>query len=343
MKKLLSWRQRAAVLGAAVPRDRLHPAVVAWADARPAGEAWTIACSGGVDSLALLLLIWAHWPARRGRLQVLHFDHRLRGPASGADARFCQRVCGALGVRYQGGAWAHPPEGASEAAARAARFAFFDRTMAGRRVRVLWLGQQQDDIAESLLMRLARGSGTAGLAAPRPVQRAAAGRLHLRPLLTLAKADLVAALRSAGIPWREDGSNGAADFFRNRVRRNVLPAWQRAARRDALAGAARSRELLEEDDLALEAWVEALRPLTARSELALNRLAGRPRAIVRRSLHRWLLAQPGVSDLSRQAFEALLAAVIAGRPTRQSMGAEAFAVIRGRRLRFEKARVQKRA
>ena len=49
-----------------------------------------------------------------------------------------------------------------------------------------------------LLMRLARGSGTAGLAAPRPVQPAAAGRLHLRPLLSLAKADLVAALRSAG-------------------------------------------------------------------------------------------------------------------------------------------------
>ncbi len=342
MKKTPSWRKRAEALGALLPRARLHPAVVGWADARPAREAWSVAFSGGADSLGLLLLLWAHWPARRRRLQVLHFDHRLRGAAARADARFCGQVCRALGVGFIRGAWDEAPASASEAAARAARFAFFERTMRARRGHVLWLGHQQDDIAESLFMRLARGSGTAGLAAPRPVQRAAGRRLHLRPLLTLAKADLVAALRAAGIPWRQDGTNAGDDFFRNRVRRMVLPAWQRAARRDALAGAARSRALLEEDDLALEAWVEALQPLTARAELALNRLEGRPRAVVRRSLHLWLRAQGGVGDLSRQAFEALLAAVEAGRPTRQSMGTEGFAVIRGRRLRFEFARVQKR-
>jgi tRNA(Ile)-lysidine synthase len=333
-----SWRSRAESLAAALPRSRLHSAVAAWADARPARESWAIAFSGGADSLCLLLLVWALWPRRRRQLRVLHFDHRLRGAAARADARFCREVCRGLGVAFVGGEWTEAPAGASEAGARTARFAFFERAMRARRTRVLWLGHQQDDIAETFLMRLARGSGTAGLAAPRPVHRAAGGRLHVRPLLALEKSAVTAALRAAGIPWREDASNAGDDFFRNRIRRAVLPAWRRAARRDAMAGAARSRELLEEDDDALEAWVAALRPLTARSELALSRLAGRPRAIVRRSLHRWLGAQPLAGELSRQGFEALLAGVVAARPTRHSLGANGFAVIRGQRLRFERVR-----
>ena len=148
---------------------------------------------------------------------------------------------------------------------------------------------------------------------------------------------MIAALRAAAIPWREDASNVRGDLFRNRIRGRVLPAWGEASGRDALAGAARSRELLQEDDEALEAWVEALRPLTPGRRSALNRLAGRPPAVVRRALHRWLLAQPHAGRLSRQGFEELLAAVRAGRPPgrRYSLGADGFAVIRGRRLRFE--------
>ena len=330
------WRSRAERLGAALPRSRLHPAVLAWADARPAREPWAVAFSGGADSLALLLLLWVHWPRRRRRLRVLHFNHRLRGAAAAGDARFCRQVCRALGVAFLGGDWQDAPAAASAAGARAARFEFFGRAMRARRTRVLWLGHHQDDIAESILMRLARGSGAGGLAAPRPVQASAGRRSHVRPLLTLEKSAIVAVLRAAGIPWREDASNAGDDHFRNRLRRSVLPAWRRAARRDALAGAARSRELLEEDDEALDAWVDALRQLTARSELALNRLAGRPRAVARRALHRWLLRQPAAGELSRFGFEALLAAVVAGRPTRQSLGAQGFAVIRGRRLTFER-------
>jgi tRNA(Ile)-lysidine synthase len=70
--------------------------------------------------------------------------------------------------------------------------------------------------------------------------------------------------------------------------------------------------------------------------LDLRRLAGRPRAITRRALHRWLLAQPSAGGLSRQGFAALLAAAERGRPTRHSLGAKGFAVIRGGRLQFER-------
>ena len=203
--------------------------------------------------------------------------------------------------------------------------------------RVLWLGHQQDDIAETMLMRLARGSGSAGLAAPRPVQAMPRQRTHLRPLLTLKKSDIVVALRAAGAIWREDATNAGGDFFRNRVRRSVIPAWSRAAQRDALAGAARARELLEEDNAALEARVEELGALAADRSLVLRNLSSQPRAIVRRALHRWLQVQPQAGDLARQGFDALLTAVERAQPTRYSLGRQGFAVIRGGVLRFERA------
>lgn len=338
----IDWPAVAAAVAARLPHTALHPAAMRRARAeflrekrrggRPAR--WALAVSGGADSLALLLILWAEGPGRWGRdFVVLHFNHRQRGRAAAADARFCQAVCRALGVTCVVGRWARAPKEAGEAAARAARHAFFAQEMKRRRLRLLWLAHQQEDIAETMLMRLARGSGTAGLAAPRPVQATGDGRLHLRPLLTLRKAELVAALRAAGATWCEDVTNRGRAFFRNRVRHSVIPAWRQAAGRDAEAGAALSRELLEEDDQALESWVDRVAPLRRRA-LDLGRLQGAPRAVVRRALHRWLLAVRPETDLSRQGFTILLAAVERGTATRFSLGRTGFAVIRGGKLVF---------
>lgn len=328
----VDWSARATELARLIPRSRLHPAALAWADVSPRRARWAVGFSGGPDSLALLLLVWAHWPERRRTLCALHFDHRLRGAESRADAGFCRTVCRALGVKLVTGKWMRPRAAAApgEAEARAARMAFFQE-----HARAVWLGHQQDDIAETLLMRIARGSGAGGLSAPRPVHEFPRGRVHVRPLLALKKTEIVAALRTAGIEWREDASNARAVYFRNRIRCDVIPAWVEAAGRDALAGAARSRMLIEEDDRALEAWLEALQPFSDKGQtLSVAALVGKPRALLRRALHRWLLAQPRAGDLSSQAFEALLIAIAAGKPTRHSLGREGFAVIRAGVLRF---------
>jgi tRNA(Ile)-lysidine synthase len=246
---------------------------------------------------------------------------------------FCRRVCAALRVELVRGAWQSPPADASEAEARAARMAFF-----ASRARVVWFGHQQDDIAETMFMRLARGSGTGGLAAPRPVQFMPRGRVHLRPLLTLKKREIVAALREAGASWREDSTNTGARFFRNRIRSSVLPPWIEAAERDALAGAARSRLLLEEDDSALDAWLDELIGTHRHGQLELLGLVGKPRALLRRALHRWLMAEPRAGRISRAAFDALLTALEQGKPTRHSLGREGFAVTDGKVLRFQTGR-----
>lgn len=329
----MSGKAQAERVGAALPKSRLHPAVLRLADSRLARGRWGVAFSGGADSLALLLVLRAHWPEQK--LLALHFNHRLRGRAAAADARFCQTVCRALGVTCVAGEWRGTHKDASEAEARAARHAFFAREMKRRRIRLLWLAHHQDDIAESMLMRLARGSGAAGLAAPRPVQEFADGRLYLRPLLALKKAEITAALKRAGAVWREDESNAGDDYFRNRVRHKVLPAWLKASGRDAMAGAALTRELLEEDDVAIAAWLEQLSPLR-RGTLDVAALRGKPRALVRRALHQWLLAVRARTDLSRQGFAVLLAAVERGTPTRFSLGHAGFAVIRGGKLVFSK-------
>jgi len=324
-------------LAASLPPQRLHPAVLAWADATPPRLTWVVAFSGGADSLALLLLLWAHWPDRRAKLTALHFNHHLRGAASNRDERFCNDVAASLGIRWRVGHWADADHEASEAQARAARHAFFGAELRRLRTGLLWLGHQQDDVAETMLMRLARGSGSAGLAAPRPIQTMPDGRVHLRPLLSLKKAEIAERLRSERIRWREDASNAVGKFLRNRMRRDVIPAWQSASGdRDALAGAALSRELLEEDDTALEMWLAQLDPITKKGELNLRRLAGQPRALVRRALHRWVAVNAG-AILSRQAFAALLQDVMQGRVTRHSLGRDGFAKLGKHRLIFERS------
>jgi tRNA(Ile)-lysidine synthase len=328
------WPAAALALAAQIPRERLQTA--ACVEGERLRGPWAVAFSGGADSLALLLLLWAHWPERRARLVALHFNHRLRGRSSQADAVFCRRVCAALQIPIRIGEWKTPPGKPSEADARKARHAFFQHELRTMRGRGLWLGHQLDDVAESMFMRLARGSGLGGLAAPRPAQAMPGGRVHLRPLLTLRKDELVAALTSVRIPWREDATNSGADYFRNRVRAEVIPRWVEAAGRDALAGAALSRSLIEEDDAALDAWVEALAPFGRDGSIDLTPLVNRPVGLVRRVVRRWLNEQCPDTELSRQGFDSLLGLIRRGDRSRFSLGNNGFAVIARGRVTFEK-------
>ncbi|HEY5227783.1 MAG TPA: tRNA(Ile)-lysidine synthetase, partial [Opitutaceae bacterium] len=137
---------------------------------------------------------------------------------------------------------------------------------------------------------------------------------------------------------REDASNAKAVHFRNRIRSAVLPAWVEASQRDAVSGAALSRELLEEDNHALEAWVDSLGLFARDGSMDTGRLKGLPRAVVRRALHRWLLSLGDTGDFSRQAFGVLLRSVEVGTPVRHSLGSHGFAVIRGGRLGYDLTR-----
>ncbi len=292
--------------------------------------------------MALVATLWVHVPEMRGRWLILHFDHALRGRAAAADARFVSAIARGLGERCVVGrrsrAASDGPAGrgkrVSEAAAREARFAFFAHAMVAGGARTLALGHQADDVMETMLMRMARGSGAGGLAAPRAVHRRSDGTVRLRPLLGLTGAEIRAALRAARVPWREDASNHGDVFLRNRVRQRVAPALRDAVGPGVVGGFLASREALEDDEIALEAWLgELAGPCDARRWAA---LADRPRALARRAVQAWVHAT-GVGDsLSRPAAEAIVAAVASGHPIRVSAGPARFIVFDGVDLRLDR-------
>src|SRR5262245_45128501 len=184
-----------------------------------------LAVSGGSDSVAMMVLFadWLDQGGDIGRHTVLTVDHHLR-PTSGAEARRVADRAIALGFRHVVLDWQDlkPPTGL-QAAARDARYRLMREYLAAHGMRTLLVGHTRDDQAETLLMRLARGSGLDGLAA-----MASARDLELpeecgplrvvRPLLGFSKARLRATLEERGIAWMEDPSNAEPTFERTRWR-----------------------------------------------------------------------------------------------------------------------------
>jgi tRNA(Ile)-lysidine synthase len=214
----------------------------------PANRHVLVALSGGLDSTVLLHLLRFGTPGVR--VSAAHFDHRMRA-GSGVDAAWVRGLCTAWAVPLEEGRAATPPR--SEAAARELRYEFLagaaERCAAG----AVATAHHADDQAETVLFRLARGTGPSGLAGI-PERR---GRI-VRPLLAFERAELMAYAAAAGVRWREDPTNIELRFARNRVRHRVLPELEAvrpgAARRIA-AAAARAAE-------AESAWRHVVREAT---------------------------------------------------------------------------------
>ncbi len=208
-----------------------------------------IACSGGADSVFLLHCIVSEFGAAAGNIVVLHYNHKVRRAAD-ADEKFVEKECERLRVRFFTGSPKRPPIKAGEDALRALRLEFFRSCAEKFGLSAIAQGHHLGDAVESMLMRIARGSGLDGLCAPRAVS-VWRGVEFVRPLLGMRKESITGALKAAKIAWREDESNFGSDFFRNRIRNAVLPEFEKAAPSDLLASAARCRRLLSEDSSAL--------------------------------------------------------------------------------------------
>jgi tRNA(Ile)-lysidine synthase len=178
-----------------------------------------IAVSGGPDSLALLLLAAAALP---GSVCAATVDHGLR-PESAAEARFVGAMCGQLYVPHEvlAPVWEDVPASNISAEARAGRYRALSNWAGRNRIEWIATGHHIDDQAETLLMRLARGSGIAGLAGVRAINaldNEAPGKL-VRPLLGWRKAELRALVDAAGLRAVDDPTNDSEALDRTHVRR----------------------------------------------------------------------------------------------------------------------------
>lgn len=195
-------------------------------------RSWAVAVSGGGDSLALMHLL-ADFARERGlgAPMVLTVDHGLR-KSSATDAKKVAAWARRLGLATKVLTWrGQKPETGIEAAARKARYRLMGDFLVKHKIATLFVGHNQDDQAETFLLRLARGSGLDGLAgmqqrAPWPVE-GFAGLVLARPLLGLSRDQLRAYLKTKGQAWLDDPMNEDVTFDRVKVRKA----------RDALAGA----------------------------------------------------------------------------------------------------------
>jgi tRNA(Ile)-lysidine synthase len=175
-----------------------------------------IAVSGGGDSVALMALA-ADWGRAEGvTLRVATVDHGLRAEAA-AEARRVAAQAASLGLAHDTLTWRWDGAGNLQDAARRGRMRALADWAAARGLTAVLLGHTRDDVAETFLMRLARGSGVDGLSAMAP-RRAAEGTVWLRPLLGFTRDELRAELARRGLTWAEDPSNDDPRFDRARAR-----------------------------------------------------------------------------------------------------------------------------
>ena len=186
---------------------------------------WTIglAVSGGADSTALLAALADLRETLGFDAVVLHVDHGLR-PDSHDDARFVETLAARFGLpcRTLRARIRRRPRESLEMAARRTRLAFFARMTRELGLDAIATGHHADDVAETFIMRMARGAGPEGLAGLKPVSHVD-GITFIRPLLGLRDSDLRAYLRRRGLTWREDSTNADTSILRNKVRHVILP------------------------------------------------------------------------------------------------------------------------
>ena len=185
------------------------------------------AVSGGADSMALLRILLALQPEFGFALSACHVNHGLRGESADRDEAFVRAACARLGVPLRvfhadelAAEVGLPPEHAGEDWARRLRYACFAR-LCKEGIDAVATAHTANDQAETLLLRLARGTGLHGAAGIRPKRGC-----YLRPLLELTRADTEAFCRAAGQRWVTDETNETDAYARNRVRRAALPALQ---------------------------------------------------------------------------------------------------------------------
>ena len=254
---------------------------------------YVVAVSGGVDSMVLLTLLRQ---ATELKLVVAHFDHGIR-PDSRQDRELVQQTAERYGIPFEHTEGKLGP-GTSEATARRARYEFLERVRHQRGADAIVTAHHQDDLLETAILNLLRGTGRKGLTS-------LANRPHvLRPLLGVSKAQLLDYARRHQVVWREDSTNADEAYLRNYVRRRLMPRLDPSSRAHLLSIVGAISITNNALDRELAGIVQAG---TADGAFDRRLIGMLPYAVAKEVLAAWL-RQRGIADFDRRTLERLVIA-----------------------------------
>ena len=272
-----------------------------------------VAVSGGPDSMALLLKLRGLSKKLNLTLHIAHLDHAWR-PNSSADACFVRRWATRLKIplTVKRLAYKMPKiEGSVEEFLRNQRLNFLAQTAKAIKANKIALGHNLDDQAETVLMRLLRGSGLSGLSGIH-LKRKMLGVTFIRPLLEVPRSQIEAFLKSQGVSPRRDYTNRQDIFLRNRIRRRLMPLLKKYYNPNMAQVLANLAETTAQDYEYLEQ--ETKRSFKTSRRLTLKKLAQLHPAILRLKLRQGIACAQG--DTRRITFQHMkeLQALIFSRP-----------------------------
>jgi len=260
-----------------------------------------VGVSGGGDSVVLAEAMW-----RAGMKPViLHFDHRWRGRAGDADARWVKAWGKKRGLRVVLGR-AKKSGRTGEGEARELRWDFFRNAVKRVGLRELWLAQQADDQAETVLMQLLRGAGPDGLAGM-AVRSKQIGLEVVRPVLGLTREEVRRAANEVGLSWREDKTNEDEMGWRSRIRRKVLPYLAKVYGREVRGALCRAAEIFAGEK---EYWEKELRKIPNQPDV--REWRKKPIAWQRRAIRIWL-GRRGYGGVSLVEVEGVRKSLVNGK------------------------------
>jgi tRNA(Ile)-lysidine synthase len=252
----------------------------------PYGVRVGAAVSGGADSVFLLEALLALAPRWNLKLSVIHIDHGIRGMASRVDAQFVEDLARRYGLPFHLHSANVPGiDDNLEQAARRVRQSLFSELLSTGVVDRIATGHTRSDQAETVLYRILRGSGTAGLSGILPVTKEGL----VRPLLEIDRSEVECWLRKRNVKWREDETNQNIAFARNRLRHEVLPLL-RASFNSQLDKILANMAIVAQDE---ETYWETeiarhqLQPSCNSAQIvSTHELTSQPRAVARRIIRR---------------------------------------------------------
>lgn len=283
----------------------------------PRGAVLLAAVSGGADSVALLHGL--HQASRRNRWTVVaaHLNHGIRGAAAREDADFVQHLCREWGVPCQVGRVRVPQRARQrglsiEMAAREARYEFLQRAARKAGADIIVTAHHADDQAETVLLRLLRGTGLTGLCGMAQ-QRPLGTTCLVRPLLSVRRREILAYLQQHHLPWREDAGNQDPVYLRNRIRHELLPCLERAGNPRVRDHFIRLSHFAARDDTTLQtladAWMQehlSSRPVVLPVDDLRNLLPGIRSRVLLKWLYQAGLPAASIAEETISALERML-------------------------------------